>query len=375
MLGTLLLSLALAAPAAAQEHPALPVDAGEKAEIRIELPPGPPPKVSVTLGEGGVSLELPRGVTYPLDFVAASLGMLRDVQVTSLDDARIRLDLKLAAGLIDGFTVAPGNVVVTLRRRGASSAADAEPAVRYRLGPDDKIVISIVGHPDLTQQLVVGGNGTIVAPLVGEVTASGLSPRELSSKITQLLARDYLVDPQVDIQVLEYRSKWVMITGEVRNPGRVPLRGGATLKDVMVDAGGMTADAGEEVLITRAGLVGGVAPGETLKIDREAFERGETNPPVYHGDIVNVRQVSYVYLEGEVRTPGKQRIERGLTLLRALALAGGPTEWASRRSITVRRAGQPVSDEVYNLKDIEKRKVSDPPIRGGDIVIVKRRFL
>jgi polysaccharide export outer membrane protein len=366
--------LALAAPAAAQENAAPPTEAGEKAEIRIDLPAGSPPQMSVSLGEGGVSLDLPRGVTYPLDFVAASSGMLRGVQVTTLPDARVRLELKLASGLIDGFKVDPGAVVITLRRRGGSSVADTDPGARYQLGTEDKIVINIAGHPDLTQQLVVGGNGTIVAPLVGEVTASGLSPREVASKVTELLARDYLVDPKVEVQVVEYRSKWVMVTGEVRVPGRVPLRGGSTLKDVLVDAGGITADAGEEVLITRAGAVAG-AQWETLQVDREAFERGEANPSVFHGDIVNVRPALYVYLEGEIRTPGKQRIERGMTLLKALALAGGPTEWANRKSIIVRRAAKPAKDEVYNLKDLEARKVPDPSIRGGDIVIIKRRFL
>jgi polysaccharide biosynthesis/export protein len=373
-LGALLVSLALSAPAVASEPSEDPEDGGAKVDVRIELPKGPAPKVSVTLGEGGVSLDLPRGVTYPMDIVSASGGLLRDVQVTPVSAERIRLDLKLAAGLIGGFAVDPSSVVVTLVRRGTSSVPDSDSDAQYRLGPEDKISLSVAGHPDLAQQLVVGGNGTVVAPMLGEITAAGLTPRELSARLTELFARDYFVDPQVEIQVLEYRSKWVMVTGEVRSPGRIPLHGGSTLKDVLVDAGGLTTDAGEEILVTRTGSVPG-APGEAIRVDREAFENGEANPTVGHGDIVNVRPVEWVFLEGEVRVPGKQRIERGLTLLKALALGGGFTEWANRNSITIRRSSTPPKDEVFRLKDIEARRVPDPPIRGGDIVIVKRRFL
>jgi protein involved in polysaccharide export with SLBB domain len=110
-------------------------------------------------------------------------------------------------------------------------------------------------------------------------------------------------------------------------------------------------------------------------VSRDLFERGEQNPRIHHGDIVNVGRAAYCYLNGEVRLPGKQRIERGMTLLKAISQAGGLTEWANRKSVQVMPEGEGKSPAVYDLREIEKGKVPDPELRGGEVVTVRRRFL
>ena len=248
-----------------------------------------------------------------------------------------------------------------------------DAASRYSLGPEDKVLLTVTGFPDLSRQVVVGANGTIAAPLVGEVKAEGLSPRDLAVKLTELLARDYLVDPQVDVEVVEYRSKWVMVTGEVRVPGRVPLRAASTLKDVVVDAGGLTSDAGIAITISRRAVEGGST--ESVVVPRDAFEHGEVNPEVRSGDIVNVARKAYVYVHGEVRAPGRVLLEPGLTLLKALAIVGGLTEWANKKEVQVLPEKPEAPAAEYDVRDIERRKIDDPPLHGGDTVVVRRRIL
>ena len=80
-------------------------------------------------------------------------------------------------------------------------------------------------------------------------------------------------------------------------------------------------------------------------------------------------------LQGEVRSPGRIPIERGMTLLRAISLSGGVTEWADRKSIKVLYpADQEPRERVYNLRKIVNGKQDDPPLMGGEIVVVKRRY-
>jgi polysaccharide biosynthesis/export protein len=354
-------------------------EAGPEAGIRtgtivVALPPGGSHDVSFAFGDGKVSLELPSGATFPLDFQRESNGLLRTGEVVAIDQAHLRLDLKMASGVVDRIEVSPTAVVVKMRRRFAD-ARDLSPGRDddYRLGADDKIQVSINGDPKLTQQLVIGPDGRVSLPLVGDVALGGLTVREATENVTELLARDYLVDPKVDLQITEYKSRWVMVTGEVGKPGRVALRGAATLKDALSDADGLTVGAGDEIIISRDNPE---THGKTqIPVDRQGFERAEVNPPLKTGDIVSVPTRPYVYVQGEVRLSGKVPLERGMTLMKAISIVGGLTEWASENGVQVMSEGSTGKKRLFNLKDIRAMRIPDPPLKGGDVIYVKRRFL
>ena len=367
VLAAVLPSLAVAAAADAPK-PAT----GRSARIVIGLPPEGSRDVSFSFGDGKLSVEMPAGATFPMDFERESAGLLRSGEVTTLDTSRIRLDLKLASGLVDGVDVGAGGVVIRLTSR--FSADDASPAAdTYRLGADDKVQIAINGRPEMTQQLIVGRDGRITVPYAGDVTVGGLTIREAVSRLTEVLAKDYLVDPKVDLQVLEYKSRWVMVTGSVGKPGRVPLRGGATLKDVLADADGLTMDAGDVIEVSRDAADG--SGKIQIPVERAAFERAEVDPVMQSGDIVNVASRPYVYVLGEVRTPGRVPLERNMTLLKAISVAGGLTEWASQKGVQVMSENDQGPKKTYNLKDIRGLKTPDPALKGGDRIYVERRFL
>ena len=341
-----------------------------RAEVSIVLPDGRA-DASVTFGPGEVVLDLPRGAQLPLDLGSVGGGLLRGAEAQASPDGGVRLVLRLGGASVEQVAVSEGVLRVLLTQRGRSGPGAPTAEGSYRIGGEDLLQISINGKPELTQRVVVGPSGTVVAPLVGEIQADGLTTREVADNLTDALARNYLVDPRVDVQVIEYRSKWVLVSGAVLAPGRIALRGQADLKQVIADAGGIAEKAGRELVISRKDPATGEA--ERIVVNRDEFETGAVSIAVRHGDLVTVPEAEYCHILGEVRLPSQIRIEPGLTLFRALSNAGGLTEWADRKEIQILRADGTV--ESFDLFKIQKGKSADPEIRGGDRIYVKRRFL
>ena len=137
---------------------------------------------------------------------------------------------------------------------GAPAAAPAAvPATPgdYEVGPGDVIEVAVYGNDDLSRIPTVQTNGSISLPLLGEVQVAGLTVAEVQRKITNLLAKDYLVNPQVEVKVRDYNSQYVSVVGEVNTPGRKPLRGKTRLIDLLSEGGGFKPTASGEVMITR----------------------------------------------------------------------------------------------------------------------------
>jgi polysaccharide export outer membrane protein len=368
-----LCSLALLVSTAHAQYEERPKEAQHSVAIQIDLPPDTTPLVSVSPGSRHVMVELPRGAIFPLDLSTASGGLLRGGEVTPLGEERVQLRLELAGGLLDRVVFAPDTVVLLFLSRYATLRANEAAENPYVLGADDELLITIHNHPELTSSPTVTAEGLITAPLVGDVVAAGLTPRELERQLSEMLGRSYLVDPQVDVEVEEYRSQWVLVTGEVRLPSRVFLHGGTTLKEALSVVGGFAEFAGETITVSRKNADSG--DYEILNIDRREFEAGIQDPVLRHGDIVEVARSRYCYLQGEVRVPGRVQVERGMTLLRALALVGGLTEWADRKSVRVLyEEGTVPKERVFNLKRIQSGRDPDPPLTGGEVMVVKRRF-
>jgi polysaccharide export outer membrane protein len=353
------------------EVEALTEPTSSSAEIRIALPEDSSSEVSVSPGDHRIVIELPRGSVFPIDFAASSGGLLRGGEVTSLEDNRVRLELEMAAGLFDRVVFDDASLTLRFESRFEKQRTVAEGTDQYRLGPDDKLKLTVHNQPELTSTPTIDRQGYITAPLVGEVKAGGLTRGELANRLAELLGRSYLVNPKVDVQIEAFRSQWVMVSGEVRLAGRTPLRGGTRLKEVISEAGGLGPDAGEGIKISRR--IESSEKFETINIDRAAFERGEANPVLQHGDIIDVSRARFCYVQGEVRSSGPVRIERGMSLLKAISHVGGLTQWADLKSVRI-LGEDGVEPRVVNLKRIREGKEPDPVLAGGEVVIVDRRF-
>jgi len=256
-------------------------------------------------------------------------------------------------------------------------AADASPA--YRVGAGDVLSVTVFGHPDLSLSPTVQPSGTIVMPLLREVPVAGLTVAEVQRKLRNLLERDYLVDPQVHVEVKEYQSQYVIVLGEVNTPGRKPLRGETRLIDALVDAGGFKPSASYEVTITRT--EGSFDEGQrTLHIrlsgsQMTAQDEVNLSLPLRNGDVITALGQSHVTVEGEVARPGLYVTDGTLTVTGALSMAGGRTRFASD-DITVRRrneeTGQVEILEV-DIGEVRKGKQEDMVLRPQDVVTVPRK--
>lgn len=230
----------------------------------------------------------------------------------------------------------------------------------YRIGPTDILQITVWDHPELTipagsfrdaeeQGQLVGEDGTLFYPFVGEMQVAGRSVGELRKELTQKLSR-YIQNPQLDVRVVGFRSQKVYVVGEVRQPGVLPLTDlPMTIADAINLAGGVTPEA-------HKGGVNVSRDGQTYRINlRALYELADTsqNLLLQNGDIVNVPDLSQqkVFVMGEVRTPGAVDIINGrLTLAAALGETGGANQAvADTGRIYVVRNSSGSSPQIFHL--------------------------
>jgi polysaccharide export outer membrane protein len=254
------------------------------------------------------------------------------------------------------------------------------PAPEYRLGAGDVLEVIVFGNDDLSRTTTVQTTGSISLPLLGEVPVAGLTVAEAKQKLTSLLARDFLVNPQVEMKIKEYQSQFVTVLGEVNSPGRKGLRGRTRLIDVLVDSGGFTPRASGEVSITRAeGTFDGGASVLRLRFGSaspSAIDQINMEQVLRNGDVVNALPKFYVTVEGEIARPGRYVLDGDLTVTGAISTAGGLTRYG-KNDVQVRRVdvqtGKTTIIEV-DLKDVRKGKKPDLPLLPNDVVTVPRRI-
>jgi polysaccharide export outer membrane protein len=253
-------------------------------------------------------------------------------------------------------------------------------SAEYQVGPGDGLEVTVIGNDDLSRIPTVQTNGAILLPLLGEVQVAGLTIGEIQRKVTSLLEKDYLVNPQVVVKVTQYNSQFVTLVGEVNQPGRKPLRGRSRLIDMLVEAGGFTPAASGEVVISRAD---GTLPGgeRTLKIRLSGGtltvqDQINLEMPLRNGDIISASPKFYVTVDGEVNRPGRYAIESDLTVTGAISLAGGRTRFGAD-GVKVRRTDPESGDASVikvDLDDVRNGKKPDLVLKPNDVITVPRRF-
>lgn len=117
----------------------------------------------------------------------------------------------------------------------AMPATQGDPA---RLGAGDKVKVTVFGEDDLSGSFDIDNTGSLAMPLIGGVTAGGLTPHELGEKITRLLARGYLVHPRVNVEVMTFRPFFIL--GEVNKPGSYAYSPDMRIISAVALAGGYT---------------------------------------------------------------------------------------------------------------------------------------
>jgi polysaccharide export outer membrane protein len=254
------------------------------------------------------------------------------------------------------------------------------PPQDHALGPEDLLDISVFEIPELTRTVRVSETGTIALPLLGEMRVAGLTARSLEARLREALSRKYVNDPQVSVFVKEHGSKKVSVIGAVGKPGVYEMLGPRTLLQMLSQAGGLSEDAGAHLFVIRGSLNG---PGEKITVpvpDLLTSRDPALNVPVEPGDVISVPidRPIYIYVDGAVKTPGRieQLASRPISLLQAIAKAGGATERANLKDVQILRKGEAGTQTVVqvNLKRLRAGKEPDPTLLDGDIVVVPETF-
>jgi polysaccharide export outer membrane protein len=206
------------------------------------------------------------------------------------------------------------------------------------IGAGDSVRITAFRYPELTTETRVTEQGEVRVPLVGTVKLEGLTPDKAAALIAgRLKDGKYVLNPEINVAVVQPRSRQVSVLGHVSRPGRYTLEGAAArLSDVVAMAGGLVPSAADTLVVkrTRQGRT------ESINVDLGAIIRGspEANDvELAAGDSVFVPKAPVVYVYGEVTRGGSYRLEPGMTVMQAISLAGGLTPRGSERLAKLRR--------------------------------------
>jgi polysaccharide export outer membrane protein len=246
----------------------------------------------------------------------------------------------------------------------------AEPQVpelqpMLQLGPGDSVTIHVYGQPDMEATEYVADDGSIRVALAGVVGVNGLSPAEASERVERALKNGkYLVDPHVTITLAQSRSQRVSVLGEVRTPGRYTIESNTTVLEVLAQAGGGTADCADIVYVLRPDPKGAVARYAVNLKGLADGNGGMSTPTLRGGDSVYVPRADRFYIYGEVQQPNMYKLEPGMTVVQAIARAGGVTTRGSEKRIELRRRRE-------NGALIVTRANPTDPVRADDVIRVK----
>lgn len=289
--------------------------------------------------------------------------------------------------LVSVVTMIAGRVIGGLQRMGqqlvgaallaclllsTQAHAQAQPAAAdvplVRIGKGDEMKFEVYGQQDMNTVLLVSDDGKVTIPLAGAVEVEGLSPAEAAMRLEKAL-RDgqYLVNPHVTLTVVQSRSQRISVLGEVRTPGRYPVDSSTSIFDLLALAGGVTPNGASTVYLLRPDSKGGVSryPVNLRGLDNERFKL-----PVdvlQAGDSIYVPRADQFYIFGEIAKPGMYSIEPDMTLLQAIAKAGGVTPRGSMSRIEIKRRVEGKKDKTFSANVSEQ-------IKPDDVIEIKESF-
>jgi polysaccharide export outer membrane protein len=247
--------------------------------------------------------------------------------------------------------------------------------VDYRLGPGDIITVEVLNENDLTKRNVrIDTDGTFEYPYLDRVDAKGKTKREVQEYIqTKLVEKDVVLRPQVSVEVDAMRQRFVLMLGEIRNPGKIQMMPTMTLLDALTQAGMPLATAGSRVLIQRKVTTADGSPtGEVvnlpdINLNDLLMLKTEANPDLKEDDRISISKAEKFYVSGQVKSSGEQTWEPGMIVRTAILKAGGISEKGSSRRIKIIRIVKGKETKV----DVEMTT----PVQPGDTIEVGQKLL
>jgi polysaccharide export outer membrane protein len=262
----------------------------------------------------------------------------------------------------------------------------------YVLGPNDQILIRAPEAEEINQKpFRVDGDGNINLPLVGRIHAAGMTLQELEVDLIRRL-KEYIREPQVFVDVVQFRSAPVYFVGLFTRPGIYPLQGNRTLTEMLTSVGGMLPNASRHLVITRHEEYGPI-PLPSAVVDPEkqistveislGSLRQNINPAenilLQPYDVISVGRAESVYVNGEVlRIAGIELGERdSISILQAISQSGGFTKDAKKDRVRILRPIEGTNRRTVievDAKALFDGKGIDVPLFPNDIVYVPRSY-
>lgn len=259
-------------------------------------------------------------------------------------------------------------------------AQQATSLPAQRLGPEDLISVQVYNFPELSRTVRVAADGTIQLPLLKTpIPVAGKLPYELEPFIADALrTNDLVVNPTIAITVVEYAGRPISVVGAVKTPVTFQAIGRVTLVDAIIRAGGLSPDAGPEILINRHSPSD---PADKPSFTRHVSARALLSSNDNEGNIlltgneeVRVPPAGKFYVLGDVKSPGSFPVQdlNDTTVLKAISLSGGLGTYYSAQAYVVRR-DEPTGTKhqiSIALKAILDRKAPDFPLMADDILYI-----
>jgi polysaccharide export outer membrane protein len=264
------------------------------------------------------------------------------------------------------------NSAVSIPETGGNLPAQA-------IGANDLIAVSVYGAPELSRSIRVGADGFIRVPMLKEqIKAAGLYPADLERSIAEAIRKEQLyVDPYVTVTIAEYHSRPISVSGAVRSPQEFQAASPITLIDAISKAGGLSDNAGPEILVTQT------QPGpdgqpishtrhvsvHELMTDADA----DLNFKLTGGERIMAPPAAKIYVVGYVKMPSAYKVQDGfqITVMQMMALSGGLAQYAGKIAYIYRPDAAGAKTEIsVPLSKILARKSPDVPLLANDIFYV-----
>jgi polysaccharide biosynthesis/export protein len=256
-------------------------------------------------------------------------------------------------------------VLILLLSGACLTPAQAQAVEEYLLNPGDIVKITVFKNPDLSVEARVSEAGAIGFPLIGSVPVAGLTLTGTERKISQMLKDGgFVLNPQVNALLTLSVGNQVAVLGEVNKPGRYPIEGaGGHVSGMLATAGGIATTGADVVVLT------GTRGGRPFRREIDVVKMSQSasaadDPELSGGDTLFVNRAPQFYIYGQVQKPGGYRLEKGMTVMQALATGGGVTGKGTTRGIVLHRrdAGGKVKDSKASL---------DEELKDQDVLDVK----
>jgi polysaccharide export outer membrane protein len=280
-----------------------------------------------------------------------------------------------ATGHVDGQSGAqPGTAQTALGQRGGAMAGQPAAPASLQISLGDLLEITVFDTPELSSRLRVNNHGDILLPLAGSVHVEGMTAPEAAQAIAKKYVQsEVMLYPQVTVFIAEYATQGVTMAGEIRAPGVYPLLGPRTLLDMITMAGGLGDTASKTVSIIHRNDPSKVVTVRMNVSVQTPESFAAESYPIQSGDTIYVARSGIIYVVGDLKAPGGYQVEHNerLTLLDAVALAGGPTPTSKLWDARLIRRGEHGREELQvDLKKILYGSGPDLLLQDGDILFV-----